>query len=451
MKPKIIMHTAALLCAHLLPAQNNYEQTLLDTLFVGKYADALDYYARHEDSIKTAAYYYQAYQAITSAILNKPDSAIAYLNVLLNEYTYADSGNNALTEDWHYKWLVYTYYHSGDYDNALRYLDRWSAEARHQNEDFGEVKNFIQSRKRYPPMEILNTGETEEIRIKVYAQNPFLCDAQYNNYLCNVSTIFDTGTPVPFVMNKDLADSVGVKILEGPFWSEVNGNKVLNARGVIDSVRIGNLLIKNAMVAVTYNDPAPDSIHSLDHKPSYVMLGLPLIKRLNHIQIYVSGNEMIVSLTKKEPDTKKANMFALFDDSLPGETLYAMSKLNGVSFTAHFNTGADFKDAFLIDKSFYQKHDSMFSCLPENNWDGGIVTLSTLNAHPTFIFLAVPEVLIQVRYLPVDIRSTAFILHDSIDSDFNGMRKGDGTIGNNLLKRFSKITMDFHNMRLELE
>jgi hypothetical protein len=447
MKPKFILFSLALLCLQPLAAQEDYGQNVVNALYMGQYADALDYYDRHKDSI--AGWHLLVYKAITSVILNRPDSAIAYLNTLLNEYTYADSGNSSLTEEWYYKWLIYTYYHNGDYEDALRYVDSLSVEARHQSENFEELKNFVQSSKRYPSMEILNTGGTEEIRIKTDIQTKIICNALYNSYPTGISTLFDTGYDGYFSMSKEIADSIGVRILEEPFWFELNRAKVLTARGVIDSVRIGNLLIKNAMVAVSYSDTILDAMAPpLGYKPSNITLGLPLIKRLNHIQIDIANNEMVISLTKKELCTKKANLFSLFG-LLPNETLYAMCKLNGVSFTVYFDIGADYKDIdILICNNFYQKYNSMFSDLMGNNRLDGNITVTAPSYQQSFKFLAVPELLLQLRDLPANIQSNAFII---LDDDTPFMGAGDGVIGVNFLRKFRKVTLDFYNMRLELD
>jgi hypothetical protein len=118
MKASLILFAVTLLFLQPLSAQENYGQNLVDALYYRQYADALDYYARYKDSIQNDADHL-AYKAITSAIFNKRDSAIAYLNILLNEYTYADSGGEALTEDWFYEWLISMYRCSGDYRNAI--------------------------------------------------------------------------------------------------------------------------------------------------------------------------------------------------------------------------------------------------------------------------------------------------------------------------------------------
>jgi hypothetical protein len=452
MKTKVIMLTATLLCARLLSAQNIYEQTLLDTLFQGKYADALDYYARHEDSIKNAAHY-QTYKAITSAVLNKPDSAIAYLNILLNEYTYADSGGGAIAEDWYYDWLIRMYRNGGDQENVIKSFDRLTAKPRYRSRDASllqGIRNFHQNSSLYPTMTLINTGVNEDIRIKIQAEEDIEFEAQYNKSHLKIRTVFDTGgSDVYFIMGHKTADSVGIKIADfDSVLMRMNyGNESNYVLGIVDSVRIGNLLIRNASVFISLVDTPLDSANDSTFVPMVVM-GLPMIKKFNHVQLDMQNGEMIISLNKKEAATGRSNMFLNKADIY--QRLLVSSSLNGVRFTAFFDTGfgkySRDSIAILIGKDFYQNYSKAFPTLKDSNVDSTSVRL--LGNKQNVKYIRVPESRLQIGDKLQIFHQDAVVLTE--DSRFL-IENDDGLIGFEALKRTSKVTLDFYNMRLELE
>jgi tetratricopeptide (TPR) repeat protein len=454
MKLKFILLTLSLLCLQPLAAQEDYGQNLLDALYMRQYADALDYYDRHKDSI--ADRYLLVYKAITSVVLNKPDSAIAYLNILLND-TYPDSGGGAMVEDWFYDRLIRMYRYRGDYENAAKCYERLAARlaVRPYNTDsyaeyLRDLNNLSQRKSLFPTMTLLNTGETEDIRIKMQiAKHIITHEAQYNKTLLKIKTCFDTGgRDAYFTMGRRTADSIGVKVVVADS-TPINDNETNSFRGVIDSIRMGNLLIRNAPVWVVLADTTPLDYDADDSTfTPLVVIGLPVIKRLNHIRLDMRNEEMVISLNRKDAATGRSNMF--LDNANIYEKLLLTGRLNGARFTAFFDTGwGNYKRdsvAILVTRDFHQNHRNTFPNLEDNSVDSTAIRL--LNNNVKINYIRVPESQLQIDGKLQTFHRDVVVLQDRYDVL---VKNDDGLIGLEPLKRFKKVTLDFYNMRLELD
>jgi hypothetical protein len=448
MNTKLILFSLVLFCWQPLAAQEDYGQNVVDALYMRQYADALDYYDRHKDNI--TGWNLLCYKAITSAILNKPDSAIAHLNILVNEVAYADSGSGAVTQDWLYDRLIRMYYYSGDYENAVKYFDSWVAKPWNQSVDAGLIRflrYFYYTRSLYPTMTLQNTGVAENIRVKMQTKHHIEVEAQYNKIPLKVNTIFDTGGSTYFVMGRRTADSIGVRRAAYDSTSyHINGGDMLSYNGVIDSIRIGNLLIRDAPVLVDLGDTPLDSVTPDSIFAPKVIMGLPVIKRLNHIQLDMRNEEMVISLNKKDAATGRSNIF--LDNANIYEKLLLTGRLNGARFTAFFDTGWDKKDslAILVAKDFYQNHRNTFPNLEDNSVDSTAIRL--LNNNFKIHHIRVPESQLQIDGKLLTFHYDVIVLQDRYDVL---VKNDDGLIGLEPLQRFNKVTLDFHNMRLELD
>ncbi|MDR0711941.1 MAG: hypothetical protein LBF67_06325 [Prevotellaceae bacterium] len=459
MKTQFILLTLALLCLQPLAAQEDYGQNVVDGLYMRQYADVLDYYDRHKDSI--AGLPLLVYKAITSVALNKPDSAIAYLNILLNDAYPDSSGGGAIAEDWFYDRLIRMYRYRGDYENAAKCYERLAARlaVRPYNTDsYAEYLRVLNNRSQqeslFSTMTLLNTGETEDIRIKMQiAKHMIIPEAQYNKTLLKIKTCFDTGFQDGyFVMGRRTADSIGVKKVVVADSMPINGDKMSSFRGVIDSIRMGNLLIRNAPVLVMLADTTPLDYDADDSTfTPRVVMGLPVIKRLNHIRLDMRNEEMVISLNRKDAATGKSNMF--LDNANIYEKLLLTGRLNGARFTAFFDTGWwGTKDslAILVTKDFYQNYKEAFPNLEDNSVDS--TTIRLLNNNSKINHIRVPESQLQIDGKLLTFHRDVVVLQDSYNVLVKSLIKDDGgLIGLIPLQRFNKVTLDFYNMRLEVE
>ncbi|MDR0710801.1 MAG: aspartyl protease family protein, partial [Prevotellaceae bacterium] len=450
MATKKIMPLACLLLFQLsLSAQRSYSDELMVMLNEDKLGKAMDYYACYKDSLEDELAY-RYYWAMVGSFFSKPDSAIASIKAMLERHR---DRVDEKTIPILYGWLWHIYYSKGDYSSAQTLLEAMVADSAAHGVETAPLQASLVEAQQYPEVEVLNTGAAESICIKIepYAEKIF-CNARYNSCSFGLNTLFDTGCDVFFIMSKKMADSIGVKILKEPSWIILNGNKVLCAQGVIDSVRIGDLLIKNAQVQVTYMDTIPDSIVDIAtySNAGQIAMGLLMMKLLNHIQVDIINGEMAVSLNKKRQSAKRSNMRLRFG-FLPEETLYVISQLDSIDFTAFFDTGGAInvngEDCdVLIGHDFYKAHEAMFTNLTGSDKSGDDFTLTALNYQYSGKYLDVPEIRLQVKDMPLDMRSKARIML----GDFVLML-GDGVIEGTVLRKFSKVTLDFYNMRVDFE
>jgi hypothetical protein len=148
----------------------------------------------------------------------------------------------------------------GEYGNGLKILDiieaflsRQSSEG---NEHVKSMENVAKLKNHYQAMslsmtEIYHLENTESVRVSIQTEPLIIFPAQYNQTL--LKTAFDTGAAFPFFIEKRNVEKVGVRIEPHPDIM-LNGEATRSTYGIIDSVRIGSLLIKNAPVLVLENE-----------------------------------------------------------------------------------------------------------------------------------------------------------------------------------------------------
>jgi hypothetical protein len=444
---------------YLLPltAQDRYnEETLAGMLIKGEWYDAMDYYATYKDSVGSDLIYHY-YWAVMGTAFNKPDSAIASIKILLEQYSdMLDPSMPALFRGW----LVYVYKNLGDYKNVLKEINSMVADSIISADRFSEWEAYCTEMQEYPKMEILNTGKRKAIRIKREDRAIIVCNARYSRCTFGVNTIFDTGNTFPFSMNKKMADSIGVRILKDSIDVLYNGEKRLMARGLIDSVRIGDLLIRNAIASVLYDTPKPDSSnHSMDCHYDDIIMGLPMIKQLNYLELDIPNNDIVIWLERKTSKAGKINMVVRFWGQ-ETESLRLSSRLYGegwqdtLEFNAFFDTGAESLDncSLSVGSKFYQKHEQLFSYLIGNNKVEEELTFPCKEFPLSGKKIFIPkEIFLRIRGISDDVQNTAVILRWDDDDEFIPYMMEDGTVTCNFFKLFRKVTLDFYNMRLELE
>jgi hypothetical protein len=387
---------------------------------------------------------------------NKPDSAILSIKMLLEQYSdMLDPSMPALFRGW----LVYIYKNLDDYKNVLNEISSMVADSIISADHFSEWEAYCTEMQEYPKMEILNTGKTESIRIKREDRAMIVCNARYSRCTFGVNTIFDTGNTFPFSMNKKMADSIGVRILKDSIDVLYNGGKRLMARGLIDSVRIGDLLIRNAIASVLYDTPMPDSSKSsMDCHSDDIVMGLPIVKQLCYLELDIPNNDIVIWLERKTSKKGKSNMVVRFWGQ-ETESLRLSSRLYGegwpdtLEFNAFFDTGAESlnNSSLTVGSKFYQTHEQLFSYLTGDDKIEKELTLPCQEFQLSGKTIFIPKkVFMRIRGISDDVQNTAVILRWD-DNEFISNLMEDGTVTCNFFKLFRKVTMDFHNMRLELE
>jgi hypothetical protein len=453
---KLILSLIMMLSWSLYAQTKNYDQELCNLLYGKQMKEAQHYYSEYKDSI-FHPFTVDSYQLIFNMYTGNPDSVLLQLPVFIGNYYGSIVDDNLLL------FLPTFYWDKGEYNSGLKILDIIDAFFnRQQNEEQGNEKSLKEVeklKKRYkimndfPKQEIKISDSTEVIHVPVQTDPLIIFEAKYNQTV--LKTIFDTGATYPFFMQKKNVEKAGIRLIEPYSENIVNEKETSSAYGVIDSVRIGSLLIKNMPVFVIedgyFDNYIHDSIMNSKEKLAAldsianlmeIIMGLPVIKMLNHIRFDLPDNGMEISFSHIGEDKENSNLY------IESDRLYLRIGINGVDFTAFMDTGGNLGNiAMIISNCFYRNHAEQFpSTLSEAK---GILTQCGManGAEHTDSFK--PDILnMQLENCIVDFTNETAILTD--DSQFSFLSK-DGYIGLGLLKKLKKVTFDFNAMRMDCE
>jgi hypothetical protein len=276
----------------LLYAQTrNYDQELCDLLYGKRIKDAQYYYSEYKDSI-FHPFSIDSYQLMSNIYAGKPDSVLLQLPIFIGDYYGSIIDDNLLF------FLPAFYWDMGEYASGLKMLDvieaffnKQQSEEQRNEKSLREVEKL---KKRYkvmslfPKPEIKISDSADVIHVSIQKEPLLIFDAKYNQTI--FKTVFDTGTSYPFFTQKKNVEKAGIRIIEPYSENMINGKELSSTYGIIDSVRIGCLLIKNMPVLVLedgyFNRCIPDSVMNKKDKLSEIdsianlmeiVMGLPVI------------------------------------------------------------------------------------------------------------------------------------------------------------------------------
>jgi hypothetical protein len=417
--------------------------------------EAQHFYSKYQDSI-FHPFTVDSYQLLFNMYAGKPDSVLLQLPAFIGNYYESIADDNLLL------FLPTFYWDKGEYGSGLKMLDiieaffnRQPSEKQRNEKRLKEIEKL---RKRYkgmsefPKLEIKISDSTDVIHVSIQTEPLIIFEAKYNQTV--LKTVFDTGVSYPFFTQKKNAEKAGIRII-GPYSkNRVNGKELSSAYGIIDSIRIDRLLIKNAPVFVLedgyFNRCIPDSVMNKKDKLAEmdsvanlmeIMMGLPVIKMLNHIRFDLQDNDMTISLNHKKDGKEKSNMY------IESDALYLRIGINDMDFTAHMDTGGNLGDiAVIISNRFYQHHKEQFS--PALSETKETQVQCWIDGSNQFSFFK-PNILnMQLGNCVAEFTNETAILTEN--SLFFPLSK-DGYIGLGLLKKLKKMTFDFNSMRIDCE
>lgn len=442
MKLKLILFTVLpfTLCAQ----TRNYDQEFGNLLFSKQMTEVQSYYAENKNNI-THPFVLDSYQLISNIYSEKTDSVLLQFPVFISNYYGTIADGNLLL------FLPTFYGDLGEYSNGLKMLDILETFfTRKQNEgqkNENILKNAIKLKKHYesmsrlPKMEICNANNAGSIHIPIQTDPLVIFEAQYNQI--SLRTIFDTGTSYYFITQKNYAEKARIKMIEP--YSEIlfNGKEIRFSYGMLDSICIGSLSIKNIPILIAEDDRFfyktisdslmnEDKLSKADSMSSLmeVIMGLPMIKMLNYVSLDLQKNDLSISLNHRQETEEESNIYI-------ENMLYLRSKINGLDFTVFVDTGGNLGDtAVIISNHFYQNHVELFSSLSSN-------VNKTVNSNPS-----VPI----ANAFNIQIGNGMIDLFAKVDFQFPYVHKNGGYIGLvGLLKKLKQVTFDFKSMRMDCE
>ncbi|GHT79446.1 hypothetical protein AGMMS50262_23140 [Bacteroidia bacterium] len=407
MKTKILMSLLLIFnCLLAYSQERNYGQELTNLSLNKQIPEAMEFYEQYKDSI-SHPFATDAYHLMTAIYYNQQDSVDALFPSFIDKYS-----GSIINDD------------------VVRYL-----------------KEYI----RLSKMQITNETENNgDIHIPILTKPVIIFNAEYNGIPLN--TVFDTGGTYPIFATKDIAEKIGLQMLEEYAPRALNDIKINAANGRLDSIRVGKLLLTNVPITVIdrdFSQPCiPDSLLSnkevmakMDsiYTKIEIIMGLPLIQLLHHIQFDLDKEEMIISFNHPTDTTKTKNIF------LASDRLFLNTQINGLNFTAFIDTGGNWGDlAVAMQDEFYQQHKDQLPVLPPNDADRTNEYMIHGAENMPFIRLSHSTMLLGNQ--SVDLGDDAVIF-----ADRRFYITKDGYVGLGLLKKLKKFTFDFDAMRLDVK
>ena len=193
----------------------------------------------------------------------------------------------------------------------------------------------------------------------------YFFNASYNGHQ-PIRTLFDTGVSEYLIMDKMIAEQVGVRkypVYENDTTCTVNGMKVPGYLGILDSLQIGNIKLYHIPVEVI---DAKSIIHLSDtlamtscekedithsfYELMKVSLDLNTMSLIGQIVVDPTNNRLSFP---KEPEiqeeARNKNMFRCEG------RLFTQCKLNDIFVTTTIDTKSN--DYIRIDRCLYEKHE----------------------------------------------------------------------------------------------
>jgi predicted aspartyl protease len=430
----------------------NYDQELCDLLFGKRFEESIEFFSQYEDSIYHP-FTKDSYKLLSNIHLNNPDSVFQQLTSYIENYY-----GNIIDDNFLIYFLPFLYFDSNDYVNGLRMIDFLEPFFYGKNE--GAVKYFSSIRSRVPiyNFEVVNESETDEVHIPLKQSTLFLIDAKYNETTLN--TILDTGCGLPLLTDKETADRAGIRVGEDFTMNGVNGERISAAYAWVDSVRIGPLLITDVPVfvfehklltqftadSILNNKERKEKIDSLT-AAMHIIIGLPIMQKLNHIRFDLSKNDMIVSLNRKDPDKNGSNMY------IDLRRFYLDLNINGIDTVAFLDTGANLGEtAIFISNRFFQTHADKFPAVINEESGKGLKLHSgiTQEMYDKMVasngtdkegdLILKSEANVSVGGITLDLPPKTVAFDDLLP------QRSDIFLTLKFIQEFNIVTFDFHNM-----
>lgn len=380
---RIYLSSLFLLCFNLLTygqIQRNYSQELVNLLINGKNFEARDFKLRYKDQLppddKVLDLVYNMHMSLA---FNKPDSTIIYFEEFLGNPDYGRNVGPIVSV--YYVRLCETYESKQQFEKAIFTVERHlnylkanpyslhPAAIKNEIEDAEKKRFSLKEKLKNEPIRRL-VRDKKDAKIKLKESTHIRFDAQYNGH--TIETYFDTGVTEFCIMEKELADEIGVKYKPNQDSIRlVNGKPTKAIEGYIDSIELKGVKLYNIPVGVFLDKFAshlpgntnPDFRKDFENnllKSRQVIFGLPTMKMIGRFEFDWKSNTLVISQTKEQkPITSSLNPNVMFIKN----ALYINMKINETDFMGFLDLGADHYlfltyPYFFKSNCDYVKHDT---------------------------------------------------------------------------------------------
>ncbi len=240
--------------------------------------------------------------------------------------------------------------------------------------------------------------------------------------------ILDTGASTSLISN-DIAKEIGAYIIgDSIFVGGATGGGNLQ-RTFIKEMNIGSISFKNVLTFVNDNSAPAEVPFKVD-----AVLGMDFIERLGEIQIDMADMTLIIPAQKTALPEYGRNI--LLDRNIP-----IIEAIDGMGNRMTFTLDTGHSSADLSD-SWFSMNTETASTLPietENIWGhGGTIQQAIVK---------VPEYTISIGDMPI----TFYNISAFVPNGNEATSPRDGNLGMELLKKCTKLTINFDEMFVKLE
>lgn len=240
--------------------------------------------------------------------------------------------------------------------------------------------------------------------------------------------IFDTGCPGGLFMSEEYAQKYGVKVTLDSLMVGGVGGSDWGKMGILDSLNIGDMTLKNAVVTIVAPNPTVDTIFKID-----LVLGSDIMKLAGEIQFLPQEKKIIFPINKTSLPATGRNMMMTQGDGFLIKSYSEDERLIMILDTGDSSAGLDYP--------YYQKNKEEV----EKKGKKGTLSAGGFGGIITSEHYTLPTV-------PFRIGNKVFTLNDiNVEIDPKKQHGRDGSLGMKFITLFDKVVISFDQMFIEVE
>lgn len=413
----------------------NIEQRLNTLITSGDYLELNRQFHYYEDSI--SPFMQAMIKPLLSSSLNKHEKAANELDFLLNNYT-NELGNGVLS---FIAMLGQQLYYIGEYDAAATILNGTISSLKEQQapneliiplDIIYKKVNALKGISKTSVSRIL--GKSNQIKMinnLKCSEDGWYITGQINGK--DEPFLLDTGAGIN-VISESFAQKHKIRVLQDSIPTSGGfGHSSFTKMGVIDSIIIGNIIYRNAIVGIAKdNDILPQNVQdSIGYKINAI-LGIDFLKAIGGIIIHPQEN--IVEIPSQFKADSQISPNIMIVDNAP----FVECTINNARLILNCDTGLGLQG--YITLSSYDKNKDFFKDLEVSNqtniqFGGFAGTNQYKNLHAKTVLINIGNKKIPLK-------------------DFNIIEKEmlhDGGLGIECFRKFNTITLDLTNMYLKID
>lgn len=377
-------------------------------------------------------------ESLLNAVFNRPEEACKSIETLINDHQSEIGLGNIVAM---FSWRNQIKKQQGKYAEAADDTDRFLKSVS-SHLDSATLKAFTYASRYYNKLR--NIGASQLIRPDQDCVIPIEIDTlklqegmKEKSSLMFVPVtingqkerfIFDTGCPGRLFLSERFAQKHNVRTIVDSIWISGVSTDV-GSMGLLDSIRIGNMIYTNVTVTIMPANDAVDTVYQID-----AVLGSGIMIAAGEVQIFPKEKKIIFPINKTPLPSTGRNMMSL------NEHFFLKTYSGNERLTMHFDIGNASSDLYHI---YYNKHKSEVEKdgIKTERRSGGFGGIKSVEVYtlPSF---------------SMRIGNKDFTLKNLDVNPIPVLAKQgneDGALGMSFISLFDKVTISFDNMFVEVE